>query len=132
MLLVLSEVEGELFGFKIKITFLQMGPVKDYSLKEIARLVDSVYNCIMPKVKNFKVIIEQDEDGIFVADVPAIPGCYTQGKTYEEAVIGIKEVIELCLEEAKADPVYRAKINLEESSSDKFLGITSVPARISF
>ena len=109
-----------------------MGPVKDYSLKEIARLVDSVYNCIMPKVKNFKVIIEQDEDGIFVADVPAIPGCYTQGKTYEEAVKGIKEVIELCLEEAKADPVYRAKINLEESSPDKFLGITSVPAQVSF
>ena len=86
----------------------------------------------MPKVKNFKVIIEQDEDGIFVADVPAIPGCYTQGKTYEEAVRGIKEVIELCLEEAKDDPVYRAKINLEESSPDKFLGITSVPVRLTF
>lgn len=86
----------------------------------------------MPKVKNFKVIIEQDEDGFFVADVPAIPGCYTQGKTYEEAVRRIKEVIELCLEEAKDDPVYRAKINLEESSYDKFLGITNVPVRVTF
>jgi len=86
----------------------------------------------MPSVKNFKVIIEQDEDGIFVADVPAIPGCYTQGKTYEEVVIGIKEVIELCLEEAKNDPVYRTKINLEESSPDKFLGITSVPVNVTF
>ena len=86
----------------------------------------------MPKVKNFKVIIEQDEDGIFVADVPAIPGCYTQGKTYEEVVRGIKEVIELCLEEAKDDPIYRARINLEESSSDKFLGITSVLVTLTF
>ena len=86
----------------------------------------------MPKVKKFKVIIEQDEDGIFVAEVPAIPGCYTQGKTYEEAVKGIKEVIELCLEEAKDDPVYRAKIDLDESSPEKFLGVTSVPVRVSF
>lgn len=86
----------------------------------------------MPSIKNFKVIIEQDEDGFFIADVPAIPGCYTQGKTYEEVVKGIKEVIELCLEEAKDDPVYRAKINIEESSADKFLGITSIPARVSF
>lgn len=86
----------------------------------------------MPKVKNFKVIIEQDEDGFFVAEAPAIPGCYTQGKTYEEAVKGIKEVIELCLEEAKEDPAYRAKIDLEDSSSGKFLGITNVPVRVSF
>ena len=86
----------------------------------------------MPSVKNFKVIIEQDEDGIFIADVPAIPGCYTQGKTYEEVVKGIKEVIELCLEEAKDDPVYRAKIDLDESTPDKFLGITNIPVRVSF
>lgn len=86
----------------------------------------------MPKVKNFKVIIEQDEDGFFIADVPAIPGCYTQGKTYEDAIKNIKEVIELCLEEAKDDPAYRAKIDLEESARDKFLGVTTVPVRISF
>lgn len=86
----------------------------------------------MPRIKNFKVIIEQDEDGVFIADVPAIPGCYTQGKTYEEAVKGIKEVIELCLEEAKEDPAYRAKIDLERTSHDKFLGVTSVPVTISF
>ncbi|MBI4057967.1 type II toxin-antitoxin system HicB family antitoxin [Candidatus Microgenomates bacterium] len=86
----------------------------------------------MPKVKNFKVIIEQDEDGIFAAEVPAIPGCYTQGKTYEEAIKNVKEVIELCLEEAKENPGYLAKIDLEESSSDKFLGITNVPVKVSF
>ena len=32
----------------------------------------------------FKVLIEQDENGVFVASVPAIPGCHTQGNTYEE------------------------------------------------
>ena len=99
---------------------------------QIADHTLSVYNVIVPKVKNFKVIIEQDEDGIFIAEVPAIPGCYTQGKTYEEAVKGIKEVIELCLEEAKDDPVYRAKIDLDESSPEKFLGITNVPVRVTF
>lgn len=86
----------------------------------------------MPKIKNFKVIIEQDEDGIFVAEAPAIPGCYTQGKTYEETLRGIKEVIELCLEEAKGDPAYGAKIDLEDSAETKFLGITNVPVRVTF
>ena len=45
----------------------------------------------------FKVILEQDEDGIFVASVPELPGCYTQGKTLEQARDRIKEVINLVL-----------------------------------
>lgn len=83
---------------------------------------------IMPKILNFRVIIEQDEDGYFVAEVPAIPGCYTQGDTYEEAIERIKEVIELCLEVAKDDPSYKAKIDLSEdsTSSTKFIGVTDV------
>lgn len=44
------------------------------------------------------LIIEQDEDGWFVVDCPAIPGCATQGKTKEEALANIREAIELCLE----------------------------------
>ncbi len=32
-------------------------------------------------------IIEQDEAGYYVAEVPALPGCLSQGKTYEEAVV---------------------------------------------
>jgi predicted RNase H-like HicB family nuclease len=51
------------------------------------------------KVVQFNVIFELDEDGYYVASVPAIPGCYTQGKTLEEAKKRVKEVIELCLEE---------------------------------
>ncbi|MCX9085427.1 MAG: type II toxin-antitoxin system HicB family antitoxin [Candidatus Methanoperedens sp.] len=47
---------------------------------------------------NFIVLIEQDEDGIYVAKVPDIVGCYTQGKTVEQAMERIKEAIWVCLE----------------------------------
>ena len=40
------------------------------------------------------VKIEQDEAGYYVAEVPALPGCFSQGKTYEEAIANIKEAIE--------------------------------------
>lgn len=39
------------------------------------------------------VIIEKDEAGYFVAEVPALPGCLSQGKTHEDAIINIKEAI---------------------------------------
>lgn len=46
----------------------------------------------------FTVLIEQDEDGIYVAKVPDIPGCYTQGKTIPEVLERIREAIQVCLE----------------------------------
>ena len=49
-------------------------------------------------ILNFTVIIEQGEDGIYVARVPDISGCYTQGKTVEQAMEHIREAIEVCLE----------------------------------
>ena len=45
-----------------------------------------------------KIIIEKDEAGYYVAEVPALPGCFSQGKTYEEAIANIKEAIEGWLE----------------------------------
>lgn len=42
----------------------------------------------------FNVIIEQDESGYYVAEVPALPGCLSQGKSYDEALQNIKEAIE--------------------------------------
>jgi predicted RNase H-like HicB family nuclease len=42
--------------------------------------------------------IEQDESGYYVAEVPALPGCFSQGKTHEEALTNIKEAIEGWLE----------------------------------
>ena len=42
----------------------------------------------------YRVVIESDEDGIFVAECPALPGCISQGKTRDEAVANIKDAIE--------------------------------------
>lgn len=50
------------------------------------------------KELQFKVLIEQDEDGWYVASVPELVGCYTQGKTLEQVRKRIKEAIELVLE----------------------------------
>ncbi len=50
----------------------------------------------------FQVLIEQDEAGYFVAECPALKACYTQGRTYEEVVANIKDVIQLCLADLKA------------------------------
>jgi predicted RNase H-like HicB family nuclease len=44
------------------------------------------------------VTIDRDEDGMWVAECPSIPGCVSQGKTKSEAVKNIKEAIALCLE----------------------------------
>jgi len=50
-----------------------------------------------------QVIIEQDEDGMYVADVPALAGCHTQGKTFEEALENIREVIRMCVQELREE-----------------------------
>lgn len=47
---------------------------------------------------NIKVIVEQGEDGYFVAHVPALKSCWSQGKTREEALANIREAIDLYLE----------------------------------
>jgi predicted RNase H-like HicB family nuclease len=46
----------------------------------------------------FNVTIDRDEDGVWVVECPAIPGCVSQGQTKEEALENIKEAIALCLE----------------------------------
>ena len=46
----------------------------------------------------YRVLIEQDEDGVFVAEVPSLPGCVTQGATREEALENAREAIAAYLE----------------------------------
>ncbi len=46
----------------------------------------------------FPVTIDRDEDGAWVVECPAIPGCVSQGKTKQEALNNIKDAIKLCLE----------------------------------
>ena len=51
--------------------------------------------------REFSVAIEKDEDGYFVASVPALRGCHTQAKSLDVLMKRIKEAIELCLEVEK-------------------------------
>ena len=44
------------------------------------------------------VTIDRDEDGVWVVECPAIPGCISQGNTKAAALVNIREAIELCLE----------------------------------
>ena len=55
----------------------------------------------------FRVLIEPDEDGVFVASVPALPGCLSQGATRTEALSNVKEAIQVYLEslEKHGDPI---------------------------
>ena len=71
------------------------------------------------KLLNFTVLIEQDEDGIYVANVPDIPGCYTQGRTVEQAMERIREAIQVCLE---ADD--------EEILPMKFIGVQQLEVKV--
>ena len=66
-------------------------------------------------ILNFTTIIEQGEDGWYVASVPDIPGCYTQGKTVAQVLERIKEAIEVCLEADK-----------EHIEPMKFVGVQQV------
>jgi len=49
----------------------------------------------------YRILIEQDEDGIFVAECPALPGCISQGKTRKEALVNIQDAIEGYIESLK-------------------------------
>jgi predicted RNase H-like HicB family nuclease len=50
----------------------------------------------------YRVLVEQDEDGMFVAEVPALPGCISQGRTREESIQNIQEAIAGYLESLRA------------------------------
>lgn len=49
------------------------------------------------KKYRFPIVIEQDEDGIYVAKVPDLKGCHTQAKSLEELDKRVREAIDLCL-----------------------------------
>ncbi len=53
--------------------------------------------------REFYVVIEKDQDGCFVGEVPQLKGCYSQGRSLEELMTNIKEVIDLCLEEQESN-----------------------------
>jgi len=77
------------------------------------------------KDKQFKIIIEQDEDGYFFASVPALPGCHTQAKTLTDLNKRIKEAISLCMEVAQTNSKYQECINFF-ASEPIFIGLETI------
>lgn len=64
-------------------------------------------------MQEFSVVIEKDEDGYFVASVPALRGCHTQAKSLDVLMKRIKEAVELCLE-------------VQEPVRNEFIGVQRV------
>lgn len=75
------------------------GPLR-LAITSNRRLVEGV-------VMKYRVLIETDEDGAFTAEVPALPGCVSQGKTRAEAIETIKEAITAYLSslDARGEPI---------------------------
>lgn len=98
-------------------TFRKTVPTRAFSLcYNVSAMVKTV------KELQFKVLIEQDENRLYVASVPELPGCYTQAKTLEEVRRRIKEVIELVLE---ADRDVREE-KLRSPRGSGFFGVDEV------
>ena len=54
--------------------------------------------------RKFTVLIERDEDGLYVATVPALRGCHTQAKNLDTLMKRVREVVQLCLEDDHSSP----------------------------
>lgn len=52
----------------------------------------------MDSLSSYKFVIEQDEDGMFVASCPALPGCITQGSTLDEVTANVREALDVYIE----------------------------------
>lgn len=66
--------------------------------------------------REFTVLIEQDEDGYYIAEVPELPSCYTQARSLDELMERVREVILLCLED----------LDSVDAPSSRFVGIQRV------
>ena len=75
--------------------------------------------------RQFKVIIEQDEDGYFVASVPGLPGCHTQAKSISELTKRVREAISLCLKVARSDSQYREQVK-QFAYEPVFVGLETI------
>ena len=58
---------------------------------------------------SFPVIVEIDEDNIFIVSCPIFKGCHSYGKSIDEAMNNLKEVIEICVEESNYSPIENNK-----------------------
>jgi predicted RNase H-like HicB family nuclease len=77
----------------------------------------------MTKINIFKkykgarlpLIVEKDEGGFYIVECPLFDGCYTQGKTIDEALKNIREVLELVLQEKENQEILKCDTNKELS-----------------
>jgi predicted RNase H-like HicB family nuclease len=69
---------------------------------------------LLRKKINFTVLIEKDEDGIFIASVPSLKGCHTQAKTYEELIPRITEAIQLYIDTDGEDSVPNEFVGIQK------------------
>jgi len=53
------------------------------------------------KTYHLPVVVEVDEDGVFIVSCPTFRGCHSYGKTIDEALVNLREVAEMCIEEEK-------------------------------
>jgi predicted RNase H-like HicB family nuclease len=60
------------------------------------------------KGSTLPLFVEKDEDGFYVVECPVLEGCYSQGKTIDEALKNIREVIEMILEEKEAQEILKS------------------------
>ncbi len=65
----------------------------------------------------FNVVIEKDQDGYFVATVPALRGCHTQAKSLDVLMKRVREAIELCLE-------------VEKPETNEFIGVQRIAVAV--
>jgi predicted RNase H-like HicB family nuclease len=73
-------------------------------------------NVIMLKevIMKLKVVLEPSDEGGYTALVPSLPGCISEGNTIDEALLNIKEAIELYLEPAEDDWITKEGVLVEE------------------
>lgn len=65
---------------------------------------------ILSQYKNTRLplLVEKDEDGFYVVECPLFEGCYSQGETLDEALVNIREVIELIAEEKENQDILKS------------------------
>ncbi len=66
------------------------------------------------KKYNLTILIEKDEDEMFVASVPSLIGCHTQARSLEELLPRIKEAIELCIEDSGKEFVQNQFVGVQQ------------------
>ena len=85
--------------------------------EQLARLADFRHIRFMRKnsKREFNVVVERDEEGYYVASVPALPGCHTQARSLDKLMERIREAIELCLE-----------VESESGPATEFIGVQRI------